>query len=81
MQKYAIIQTPNGVMIRVFNKTMFFDGITMKDMLVGNNKYDQGALIQDAFDFLSPDQREFLMTGMTPEDWEAMCKFAEEEDV
>ena len=31
-----------------------------------------GALIQDAFPELNADQREFLMSGATPEEWEAM---------
>jgi hypothetical protein len=35
-------------------------------------------LIQDAMPHLSSDEREFLMTGYTPEDWERMVD--EEED-
>ena len=31
-----------------------------------------GALIQDAFPELNADQREFLMSGATPEEWEAI---------
>ncbi len=30
-----------------------------------------GAYIQDAFPHLSPDDREFLLTGMTSEEWDA----------
>lgn len=29
-----------------------------------------GALIQDAFPHLSADDREFIITGITPEEWE-----------
>ena len=29
----------------------------------------KGALIQDAMPHLSPDDREFIMTGITPEEW------------
>jgi hypothetical protein len=29
-----------------------------------------GTMIQDALPELSPDQREFLLTGFTPEDWD-----------
>ena len=36
-----------------------------------------GALIQDAFPGLSPDERELLMTGTHPACWDAM--FPEEE--
>jgi len=36
------------------------------------SKYRNGALIQDAFPHLSPDEREFIKTGYTKEDWETM---------
>lgn len=39
-------------------------------------KYRQGAMIQDAFPYLSADDREFLMSGYSPE---AFAKLAEEE--
>ena len=29
-----------------------------------------GTLIQDAFPHLTPDEREFLKTGITPEEWD-----------
>jgi hypothetical protein len=32
-------------------------------------KYNQGAMIQDAFPFLSAEEREFLMTGIRPDEW------------
>ena len=31
--------------------------------------YEAGALIQDAFPNLTPDEREFIKTGITPEEW------------
>ncbi len=34
--------------------------------------YMDGALIQNAFPNLSADDREFIMTGITAEAWEAM---------
>jgi len=33
------------------------------------NSWRSGALIQDAFPMLNTDQREFIMTGVTPEEW------------
>ena len=30
----------------------------------------EGALIQDVMPNLSPDEREFIMTGITPADWD-----------
>lgn len=29
-------------------------------------KYHKGSLIQDCFHFLSPEEREFMLTGLTP---------------
>ncbi len=34
-------------------------------------KWTHGALIQDAFPGLSPAEREFIMSGITSEEWEA----------
>lgn len=39
-------------------------------------RYHEGALIQDAFPYLSDDDREFIMTGITAEEWDA--KFGSE---
>ena len=33
-------------------------------------RYTRGALIQDAFPLLTNDQREFILTGITPEEWD-----------
>ena len=34
--------------------------------------YEGGLLIQNAFPHLSADEREFIKTGVTPEEWEAI---------
>jgi len=34
--------------------------------------WQDGMLIQDAFPMLSVDEREFIMTGLTPEIWDSM---------
>lgn len=36
------------------------------------DRWKAGELIQNVMPHLSPDDREFLMTGLTPEDWEEM---------
>jgi hypothetical protein len=41
--------------------------------------WESGALVQDVFHNLSEDDREFILTGMTPEDWDYL--FGEEEGV
>lgn len=33
--------------------------------------WSSGVLIQDAMPNLTPDEREFIMTGITPDEWEA----------
>ena len=40
-----------------------------KDQFVA---WEKGALIQDAFPNLTPDEREFLKTGVTRDEWDAM---------
>lgn len=35
------------------------------------DKWTAGAFVQDAFPQLTPDEREFLMTGVTKEEWDA----------
>jgi len=59
--------------------------VTATSMLSGNrssmelpirsgqlHRWLDGALIQDAMPNLNADQREFLMTGITPAEWDAM---------
>lgn len=35
-------------------------------------EWERGTLIQNAMPNLTPDQREFLMTGITAEEWDEM---------
>lgn len=39
---------------------------------IGMRAYKAGALIQDAFPFLSADEREFLISGILPDEWERL---------
>jgi hypothetical protein len=39
-----------------------------------------GGLVQKVFPELNPDQREFLMTGITPAEWEKMWENYENND-
>ncbi len=56
--------------------------ITRKSLISGNtntmslpiteeqyNAWEQGTLVQVAMPHLSPDEREFVMKGITPEEW------------
>jgi hypothetical protein len=42
-------------------------------------KWRDGAHIQNAMPNLSPDQREFLMTGITAEEWDKYVKGPDDE--
>lgn len=39
---------------------------------VAHDKWAAGELIQNAFPTLLPEVREFIKTGVTPEEWDAM---------
>jgi hypothetical protein len=52
-------------------KEMIFN-CTPSQYLLGLDAYKGGALMQNAFPFLSPDEREFLISGTTPEEWATM---------
>jgi hypothetical protein len=43
-------------------------------------KYRQGAYIQDAFPEISKDDREFLMSGYSPEGWKQIFGSGEEDE-
>lgn len=44
------------------------------------DKWQSGTLIQEAMPNVSADDREFIMTGLTPEDWTDIFADDEEED-
>jgi hypothetical protein len=45
------------------------------------NSYAQGALLQNAFGNLNPDEREFIKSGITAEEWESLFGIEEEEEM
>lgn len=55
-------------------KSMFTGSVNTLDLPVTQAQLDawlDGALIQDVMPHLTADDREFLMTGATPAEWEA----------
>jgi hypothetical protein len=78
LQRFTTFSTPFGVDVVIGRTEMSFPDVTIEQMELGEDAYASGAYIQDAFSFLTPEQREFLMTGITPEQWEAL--FTEEEE-
>ncbi len=43
------------------------------------DKFNRGALVQQAFPHLSDSEREFILTGMTDAEWDEMCGPEEDE--
>jgi hypothetical protein len=43
------------------------------------DRYNRGELVQHAFPGCTPEQREFLMSGITPEEWNAVFPPDDEE--
>jgi len=37
-------------------------------------RHAKGSLPGEAFPNLTPDQREFFLTGITPQEWDAVCE-------
>ena len=56
--------------------TLFIPGLT-QDMI---DSYEAGALLQDALEGIAPEFREFVMTGITPEEWSAFLPPEPDED-
>jgi hypothetical protein len=48
--------------------------LTEEEYKQGLQKWKSGMLIQNAFPTLNADQREFIMTGITPEEWGSLFK-------
>lgn len=55
-------------------RTSLLSGITRtRDLDITEEQYQrfvQGELVQKAFPHLSPDEREFIVTGITPHEWD-----------
>jgi hypothetical protein len=83
---YTATQHPDGgVRItlddpRFGGKEAHFPYTTVEQMAEGAAAYAGGKLIQQAYPFLTPSEREFLMTGMDDADWAEMEAAAEEDD-
>ena len=57
-------------MLTSVTRTLFVEGLT-QNML---DRWEAGELIQDVMPDISPDIREFLMTGISPEEWHTVAK-------
>jgi hypothetical protein len=44
--------------------------LPMEDFESAYRRFEAGEHVQNAFPTLNPDEREFILTGMTPEEWD-----------
>ena len=51
---------------------MDIPALTPEKLELGLLLHEQGALIQNAFPYLSADEREFLLTGTPPDVWDKL---------
>jgi hypothetical protein len=64
-----MIHFENKSMLSNCINTMIFD-MEPDEFYSAYNHWQNGKLIQDAFPSLSVVEREFIMTGITPDEWE-----------
>ncbi len=63
----------------ITRRSMLSGKVHTFDIPITENQYfayrsSPSALVQDAFPSLTADQREFILTGSTPEEWDAAFK-------
>jgi len=69
-------------MVEIVRKSMVSGKIHSMDLDITRKQYSawlRGTPIQEAMPHLSANEREFLMTGITPEEWAET--FSEEEEI
>ena len=59
-------------MMLITRKSLISGNINTMSLPITEEQYtawEQGTLVQNAMPHLTPDEREFVMTGITPEEW------------
>ena len=67
--------------MKITRKSPYTGKVTTMDLNITEEQihdYESGKLLQEAFPQLTPDEREFYKTGLTPDDWDII--FADQED-
>jgi hypothetical protein len=72
MINHMAIDEANGVLILAENGKDMVVNCTWDQYKQGYADYQNGKLMQEAFPFLNANEREFLMTGISPEEWNAL---------
>lgn len=68
MRNWHALPTPSNTSIIVIAHKRLEVNHSIEKMKEGIRAYYKGALMQKAFAFLSAEEREFLMTGFTPDE-------------
>ncbi len=74
LQYYIVEQPDNTTVIRVGKKSITVNYPIAAIDQAWYNWRMKGLKIQEAFYFMSADEREFLQTGITPNEWQAIFK-------
>jgi hypothetical protein len=67
----------------ITRKSAFTNNVHTMDINVTQEQlsaWESGTLIQNAMPHISADEREFIMTGITPQEWEDAFGGSEDED-
>jgi hypothetical protein len=83
-QRNQALAFPGGGTMKITRKSLITGKTHTRDLPITEAQlaaYESGVLVQDAFPHLSPPEREFIKTGITPEEWQAeVVGVAEEEE-
>jgi hypothetical protein len=77
----CVIQTSKQTKMEIIKRSQFTGKISARDINVTDEQlanWTNGMLIQDAMPNISAEDREFLITGATPEEWEELYGKEEE---
>lgn len=81
MPKLNLITLKNGNQVISGKCVVTGENYTTPEFPAGTyEKYRQGAMLQDAFHMLKPEEREFILTGFSPKGWEQTFGKEEEEE-
>lgn len=69
-----VFSEPEKTHVQTGDKVLVMNAPIRRMDYAWNEWKNNGAYIQTAFVFLSPEEREFLLTGITPDEWNAMFK-------
>jgi hypothetical protein len=75
--EYALVSLPGDKTKVIHNGKEIIISKAIVSFVFDWDRWQRGTLIQNAFPYLSPSEREFLMTAITVEEWDKI--FTEEE--